>query len=368
MIRLIARREIVVRSRDRATTLSTAVTIVLLAAIILLPALFEGSNKLTVATAGGADVVRAAERFEKPLELDVVLLQVADDEAARLAVEDGRADAAVLGAGLVVSGSAPSGAEPVLQDASRSVRATAPDPPPLPVETVDADAEERQGFAAIVLIILYAQLVGYGYWVAAGVVEEKASRIVEILLATIRPRELLFGKVIGIGVVGLSQLFVIVVAGLAMGALSGEVDIGAEQIGTLPTVLAWFVLGYALYAGAFALAGSLVSRQEDVQSTTTPLILALVTSFFLSFQAVEDPSSTVAEVLSFIPISAPLVMPVRMIAGDVGALEVLLSVAIVVATTYAVIAFAARVYGTAVLQTRGRVKLRALTSGQRDVP
>ena len=111
-----------------------------------------------------------------------------------------------------------------------------------------------------------------------------------------------------------------------------------------------------------------MSRQEDIQSVTTPLILALLASFFLGFQAVDDPSGGLAQVLTYVPVSAPLVTPVRMIAGDVGAVEVLISAAIVVAFTYAVIAFAARVYGAAVLQTGGRVRLRSLTSARSAAP
>lgn len=357
MIRLIARREIVVRSRDRTTFIGTAVTIAILAAIILLPSLFGGTTTITVAT-GDTEVLRAAEGLATVYDVEVERSSAGGD--LRQAVVDERADAAVVDGAIVIGASAPDETEALLQEASRQVRAQAPDPPPLTVDAIDSDAEDRQAFAAIALIILYGQLIGYGFWVAIGVVEEKASRIVEILLATIRPRELLFGKVLGIGVVGLGQLLLIALAGLGIGLAAGEIELGGDELSTLPTVLGWFVLGYAMYAGAFALAGSLVSRQEDVQSVTTPLLMGLLASFFLGFQAVDDPGGTLAQVLSFIPISAPLVMPVRMIAGDVGVLTVLVSVAIVLASTYAVIAFAARLYGTAVLQTGSRIKLRDL--------
>lgn len=346
MIGRIARREVVVRGRDRSTFISTGVTLLLLAAIILLPSLFGGTTKVTVSA--DAEVVQAAQRLQGQFDVEVS------------SAPAGNADVRVQGGRLVVSGDAPDNAVPLVQAASRAVRATAPDPPPLTVVRTDGDSEDKQAFAAIALIILYVQLIGYGFLVASGVVEEKASRIVEILLATVRSRDLLFGKVLGIGLVALVQLLIIGVVGILLAAVSGQIDVGGDELATLPIVLAWFLLGYALYAGAFALAGSLVSRQEDIQSVTTPLILALLASFFLGFQAVDDPSGSMAAVLTYVPVSAPLVTPVRMIAGDVGALEVLLSAAIVVASTYAIIAFAARVYGTAVLQTGGRVSLRAL--------
>lgn len=352
MIWRIARREVVVRGRDRSTLIGTAVTVLILAAIILLPAIFGGGTT-TVSIAGDAEVVRAAERLDG--QFDVKAQGATSAATADVTVEEGR---------LVVSDDAPDEAVPLVQAASQQVRATAPQPPPLSVERADAESDAKQSFAAVALIVLYLQLIGYGFLVASGVVEEKASRIVEILLAVLRPRELLFGKVLGIGIVGLIQLVVIGLAGIALAAVSGQIDIGPDELATLPIVLAWFLLGYALYAGAFALAGSLVSRQEDIQSVTTPLILALLASFFLGFQAVDDPSSGLSTVLTYVPFSAPLVTPVRMIAGEVGALEVVLSAAIVAATTYAIIAFAARVYGTAVLQTGGRVSLRSLTSGR----
>jgi len=363
-IRLVARREIVTRSRDRSTFVSTGITVLILAAVIFLPSLFGGTSTATVAVAGpdAARIAQTAVRLEKSFGVKVEVKRVADDAAVRRLVDTDEADAGLLAGGkrIVAAGGAPDGTVPALQEASRGLRADAPDPPPLPVRSLDQDAEERQAFAVIALIVLYGQLIGYGIWVANGVVEEKASRIVEILLATIRPRELLFGKVLGVGVVGLAQLLLIAAIGLGLGAASGRVDIGATELATLPIVLGWFVLGYALYAGAFALAGALVSRQEDVQSVVTPMIMAILASLFLSFRAVDDPSGTFATVLGFVPISAPLVMPTRMIAGGAGALEVLVSVAIVLASTYAVIAFAGRLYGAAVLQTGGRVKLRSL--------
>jgi len=365
-ILLVARREIIVRGRDKATLISTLVTLAIVAAVILLPSLFGGTSTATVAVASGSAerTVQAAAKLEKAFDVKVKVRQVDGDAAVRRLVEAGDADAGLIAGGqrILAAGGAPDGAVPALQEASRRQRARAPDPQPLAVQTLDQEAEDRQGFAAIALIILYGQLLGYGIWVANGVVEEKASRIVEILLASIRPRELLAGKVLGIGVVGLLQLLVIAAGGLVIGAASGEVEIGATELSAVPVLLIWFVAGYALYACAFALAGSLVSRQEEVQTVTTPLIMAILASFFLSFRAVGDPDGTFSVVLSFIPISAPLVMPVRMIADGVPVLQVVASAAIMLVAIAAMVALAGRLYGAAVLQTGSRVKLRGLMS------
>ncbi|MDP9401464.1 MAG: ABC transporter permease [Actinomycetota bacterium] len=107
-------------------------------------------------------------------------------------------------------------------------------------------------------------------------------------------------------------------------------------------VLAFFVVGYAFYAALFAVAGALVPRQEEIQQTSTPITIVLFASFFLSFAALNDPGSTLARVLSFVPPSAPMVLPVRLIAGEVAAWEVALGVALLVLASAALLVVAAR--------------------------
>jgi ABC-2 type transport system permease protein len=370
---LVARREILERTRERSFAIGTLVTIVIVAAIIVLPSIFGGGTDtvhVAVATPDAARVAQAAAQGDKPFDVEVVVRRVGSDAEARRLLRDDKVDVALTASGIVRRGGTPDGGVAALQAAATRLRqldalrkaGASPsilDPAPLRESTVDADAEDRQGFAAVALIILYGQLIGYGIWVATGVVEEKTSRIVEILLATIRPRELLAGKVVGIGVVGLLQLLFIGAVGLVLAAVSDRVDVGGRELSALPIVLAWFIGGYAMYACAFAVVGAIVPRQEDVQSTATPVMLALLGSFFLSFNAVSDPSSGIAKVLTFIPTSSPLVMPVRVIAGSVPAWEVVVSVLILLATIAALVLIAGRVYGNAVLQTGGKVRLRA---------
>jgi ABC-2 type transport system permease protein len=113
----------------------------------------------------------------------------------------------------------------------------------LPVQRAgNGDRDEERAIAYIALIVLYLQLIGYGYWVAAGVVEEKSTRVVELLLSTIRARELLVGKILGIGLLGFGQLVAIGVAGLGVAAATGEVEVTGALVGALAIVLAWFVL------------------------------------------------------------------------------------------------------------------------------
>ena len=180
----------------------------------------------------------------------------------------------------------------------------------------DADADTEAAVVALVgVVVLYSLLILFGQFVAQGVVEEKSSRVVELLLATMRPWQLLAGKILGLGLLGLAQMLVIAVIGVA-GALTFDVvELPGRLIGTVVTVVAWFVLGYAFYASVFAAAASLVSRQEDLGSVITPASLLLVVGFVISVQAAQAPTGTLATVTSFIPGLSPLVMPVRQAAG-----------------------------------------------------
>jgi ABC-2 type transport system permease protein len=370
---LVARREIVERVRERSLWISTGVTVAVLAGVLILPSAlgFGGATEGTVAVVGPqAERVAALARAQQDaFDVSLTSRRVPTDAAARALVRDGDADVAVLrGArALAAAQDADDAVVAAVQAGSQAARGGAP-PPPLPVaQAGDSGASDRRGIAFVAVVILYGQLLGYGFWVASGVVEEKSTRVIELLLSAIRPRQLLAGKVIGIGVLGFCQLLLIGLVGAAIGAATGQLDVSGDVVEAVGVVLAWFVLGFGLYACAFAVAGALVPRQEEIQSVTAPLTIMVVASFFLSFGALDDPDSTLARVLSFIPPSAPMVMPVRQIAGNATTAEVLLAVAITLAAAVALIALAARVYGAAVMRTGSRVGLRTVwrASGER---
>jgi ABC-2 type transport system permease protein len=365
-VRLVARREIVERVRERSLLVSTLVTLAILAAIIVLPSAlgFGGTQTHTVAAAGpqAERLARAAQPAARALDARIEIVPAADDAAVRRAVRAGDADAGITLAAdaIVVATTIDETLGVALQEGARLLRLREPPPQPLPVralEPVDADSDQQQSLAFVAVLLLYGQLITYGYWVASGIVEEKASRIVEVLLATIRPRELLAGKIIGIGVVGLAQLLLIGVVSMALAVAIGTLDLGRDAVVAFAVVLAWFVLGYALYSCLFAVAGALVPRQEDVQNSTGPVMIVLVGSFFLAFSAIDDPGGGLATALSFVPPTAPMVAPVRLIAGEMALAQVALSAAVLVAATTALVLVAARIYANAVLRTGTRVKL-----------
>ena len=234
-------------------------------------------------------------------------------------------------------------------------------PPPLKVTTVepvDPEADRKGTFAFIAVLALYAQLLTFGYLLASGVVEEKASRVVEVLLATIRPKDLLAGKIIGLGVLGFGQTLVIAAAGLGAAAATGALDIDSDILVAAALAVGWFVLGYAFYAGLFACAGALVPRQEELQSSMTPLTMMILISFFVAFAVLDNPDGTLARVTSFIPFSAPMTMPVRIALGEASAVEIVAAFAITAAAAAALIPVAGRIYSGAVLRTGSAVKLR----------
>ena len=365
-IALVARREIVERFRERSLWVSTGITVAVLAGVLVLPnALgFGGATKGTVAAAGprSVAVAGAAKARQRAFDVDLTVRRVTADAAARQLVRDGDADVAVLadGRALLVAHDADDAVVAAVQAGSQAARG-ARLPPPLPTRTEGGSgASDRQAIAFVAVVILYGQLLGYGFWVATGVVEEKATRVVELLLSAIRPRQLLAGKVVGIGLLGLGQLLLIGLFGIAIGSASGQLEIDGDVVAAVGVVLVWFLLGFAFYSCAFAVAGALVPRQEEIQSVTAPLTILILASFFLSFGALDDPGSSLATVLSLVPPSSPMVMPVRLIAGDVPASEVALSVALIVLAAAGLIAVAARIYGAAVLRTGSRVTLRAM--------
>ncbi len=215
------------------------------------------------------------------------------------------------------------------------------------------------------MLLLYFQLIGYGVWVALGVVEEKSSRVVELLLATLRPWQLLAGKVLGIGLLGLGQLVLTGLVGIAAAFGTGAVDVPSGIAGVAGQVLIWFLLGFAFYACLYAALASLVSRQEEVQNVTAPLSVLLVGSFFLAIGAQSSPDSGLVRVTSIVPPFSTMVMPIRWASGNVPLWQVGLSMLLMLIAVVLLIRLAGRIYAGAVLRSGPRVRIReALSAGK----
>jgi ABC-2 type transport system permease protein len=392
-IKLTARRELVERTRrDRSFLISTLVTLAILIAIVFVPKLLgsDDPTEFDIGLVGPASqpLGQALTAQGEAIDVRINLRRPATAAEAEAAVRDGTLDLAVVdGRELVAEAEVDEQLNLLVQAASRAVRAqqtlqgagvgpgeiqAALAPPPLPVrslEPVDEDARSKRTIATVAVFLLYGQLIGYCFAVAMGVVEEKSTRVVEVLLAAVRPVQLLAGKIIGVGLVGLIQLAIIGAIGLAVAVAAGTITLPPDAAGTIGSVLLWFLLGYAFYSSMFAVAGAIVSRQEELQNTATPLNLLMIASFFVAFtSSLAGADTTLARVSSFLPPVAPLVMPVRIAGGDAALWEIALSIGIMLVSIVGVVLLAARIYEGAILRTGARVKLRDAWRSARRQP
>jgi ABC-2 type transport system permease protein len=384
LVRLVAAREISTRVRDKTFVVSSIIILLLvIGAMAFQVVLASGSSELTVGVVGDQAVVGTVLREQgKAIGEQVTVVVLPDEAAARRAVRDGVVDGALLdptgpAPELLVDRSADGRLQAVVQGAVSQVAlgralaqagAGAADVPRTTVTALAPDADqtgERTGVAIIAVVILYTLLVLFSQFVAPGVVEEKSTRVVELLLATLRPWQLLAGKILGLGVLGLVQIVVVAVIGVVGAVAFGVVSFPAQLIGTVVAVVCWFLLGYAFYSAVFAAAASLVSRQEDLPSVITPTSMLLFAGLFISIRAATDPTGGLAVVTSFIPGLSPLVMPVRQAAGGVAWWEVLLAVALMLVGIAVVVRVGGRIYAGALLRTSGKTKIREALHGER---
>ncbi|SFE13103.1 ABC-2 type transport system permease protein [Actinopolyspora alba] len=224
----------------------------------------------------------------------------------------------------------------------------------------DAEKAQRLIIAMISTFLLYMFLIMTGQMIAQGVVEEKSSRVVEVLLATIRSTELMAGKIVGIGITGLIQFAVIGVLGFAAATATAVLTLPTFTVaGLLGWAVLWFLLGFTLYATMLAAASSLVSRQEDLQSVITPVIMMLIVPFFVGVSVLpNNPDGTAGTVLSMVPGFSPMLMPMRVALGGVPLWQGALSVVLSLVASAAVLWLGGRIYSNAVLRTGARVRLK----------
>jgi ABC-2 type transport system permease protein len=373
---LIARREIRARVGDRMFRVSMVVSLLVIVGIAVVPKLLAGSPSAWEIGAVG-DVNLDAARIaaaQAPDDRPPTVAAYPSDLAARAAVDDGAVDVAILADGsLLADESIPADLEAAVRQGQAQATLTseleARGLPadevlellgPAPVELLDPPDEahdRRVGFAAIGVILLFMQLIGFCVWVANGIVEEKASRIIEILLAKVRPRQLMAGKVAGIGVLGLTQLVAFLVVGLLAFTLADRFPIPSGVWPLVGVLAVAFAVGYLLYAGLFTIAGALAARSEDLQATSMPFTLVMTASYIGAMGALADPSGGLARALTLVPFSAPLVVPVRVAAGSIAAWEVAASIALCALATAALVLIAERVFRGGVMRTQ-KVRLR----------
>jgi ABC-2 type transport system permease protein len=384
-MRTVAKREITERLRDRGFAISTAITLVVLVVVMFMPRLFGSDDTFTVGFAGPSaeQVAVAADAQAKQAGVELEHQTFPDEAAARSAVEDGDLDAYVTGDRILVHEELDQRLGVMLQTANAQVvsagklQAEGIDPaavaaaqqvPPLAVDAtdpVDPRAAQRGQIAFIGSLILYGQIIGYCMWVAFGIVEEKASRVVELILSAISTRALLAGKILGIGLLGLGQLALIAAVALGVGSVTGAVEVTADLMVPVGYVLLWFVLGYVFYSATFAAGAARVSRQEELQNVTGPMTMVLLASFFATFYVNANPDALASRILAVIPPFSALASPVRMARESAPWWELTLALVLMLAAFGALIVAGARIYEGAILRMGAKVSFKEAWLGSR---
>jgi ABC-2 type transport system permease protein len=383
-------RELTERARSRAYLLATGITLVAVLGLIMVPSLFgSDTDESTVGSVGeGNDRIiatavslgNAGDEPGEPPSIAIDTIAFDDRETAVGALESGEVDAVLVdGEEIIVASAAGFGGasltgglqraaaaaelETVIQEqgqqAANIIQLLTSDP--LELTTLDeGDPEEaisRTIVAYFGLLLLYIAVLMYGTWILTGVTEEKSSRVVEVLLSSIRPWQILGGKIIGIGALGVLQLLAtLTVAYFALRATQ-VLDLPPIEPIALVNILVWFVIGFTIYAVLLAATGSLVSRMEDANSVSMPINIVAIAAFFFSFGALNDPTGTVALVGTFIPFTIPFVVPVRAALEAIPAWQYALAVVISLATIALLTYLAGRIYAGGLLRYGGRVRL-----------
>lgn len=419
----VARREYLQRVRSRAFVVVTAVLVLIGLGIALSPVIFRlisGDQPQTIAVSLPSDVPsQTVSQLETTLnagasasESDSARYQLtptSDVNAARIEVKTGKLDGLLMidrasggdlhfeyisDEGLTSSTvAAVHQAVSSLAISDRLERAgvAAADrgaifaPVSFDLQPADPNAPAKNGedfggrylVAFFFVILNFAAIMNYGNWVAGSVAEEKSSRVMELLVTAATPRQLLTGKLLGTGAAALTQYGALILAlgvgflvqGAAAERLLGSSGLDLSLPGlTMSTVLVallFFVGGFILYCTLYAAAGSMVSRQEDVQQAGAPLMIAAMAGYFVSFGALSTPDAGWVQVASYIPFVSPYLVAIRAAFGTIAPWEVPIIFVILLVTIAAAIWLAARIYSAGVLLYGQRLSIRQVLRAAR---
>jgi ABC-2 type transport system permease protein len=372
---LVTGRELRESFRRKSLWIVLAILFVGSSAAMIVPELLdEGSTRYDVAVVDGSTNADAFESSMRSvvsvLDERVRFVRVPDLPRARALVDDGKADAGVAVGDdpvVVVRAGDDSTLVPAVRQALATTQVTAAlqdagldrasidrvlrAPAPRVVE-VDIDNSDRQTAAAVLSLVLYLVLLMLMVQVANGVAIEKANRISEVLLAVVRPGALLFGKVLGVALVGLAGLVVAAIPVLVKGIAGGDLPVGLGS--AIGAGSAWILLGLVLYLTIAGSLGALVERQEEAGSVLTPLSLLLVATYVLAQSTAE---TTFGVVLAIFPLTSPIVMPTRIALGAASAPEIVASLVVLAASLVLVLRVGSAIYRRGIVHTGRRLRL-----------
>lgn len=349
---IVAQRELLVHLRSKAFLISTAILFVAVAASVVIGGMAGSLFQSTTTVAATSQTAPLIEGLP-----DTEVVTVGDADEATALVESGDADAAVL------PGDGPSG---LLVVGERGVPGGLVQALSLPpeVELLDPDSVDPMiayfvglGFG----LIFFMSAMTFGTAIANSVVEEKQTRIVEILLATIPARAILAGKILGNSILAFGQIAIISLIVIAAGGATGMNDI----LGPLTEPILWFIalftVGFVMIASLYAATAALVSRTEDLGSATTPVMMLVMIPYILVIIFNNNP--TALQIMSYVPFSAPVAVPMRVFLGTSEWWEPLVSLAIMAATTVAIILVSARIYEGGLLRTGKKISISQALKG-----
>jgi ABC-2 type transport system permease protein len=383
---LVARRELRQGARARSFRIVTIVLVLAVAAAVVIPAVVHGRHKVDkVGILGGptAALTRTVQTAARISGAGVKVVRVPDRATAEAQLRSGTLAAVLVGDTEVLvkqaaaaGTSAESGLAGTLAQVGGLSRLFALVPPSaaatlskgvsLPVHglvpSLTSLTNRLTGLS--ITILIYIMILTYGARITVGVSEEKMSRVVEVLLATVRPTQLLVGKVLGMGILAIVQVASVVITYVVFGLIFGSSFIsGSAEILAVGSL--WILLGYAFYSTAFAAAGSLVSKTSDAYNASMPVQIPLILSYFLTFTVLYGNSVPAFYwFLGFFPPTAPVSMTVLVALGVARPWEIALSALLCLASTAGMAWLAGTIYGRAILRTGGRLKLRQVLRQQ----
>ena len=397
---LVAQREITERLSGRATWILTVVTAVLAVALMVVPPLINrstGPTRLGLVDAQAQALAPAIDAAANSAGISIQTSNVDSEDTARteltpttnktrggggrlaqlLGQSNATLDVVLIYDGTTATIEAYQTVPPAISALLRSVInavhqhealaaaglsatqiAAAERPVPTTAMTLQPGTSDISGRAIAALaggLLLVYTVSGFGLMVANGVAQEKTSRTAEVLRGAVQPAELMTGKVVGIGLVGLAQVAITIGAAFIANSLVKSQSVPPELPTLLPMIIVWYVLGFTLYSFGLAAAGSMVARQEEVQSVALPINIFLVAGFLLVYATIASPDAPWLKLLSFFPPLAPVLMPARLALGTVAWWEVAIAIAIEVAAILGMARLAGGIYRGALVRGGARL-------------
>jgi ABC-2 type transport system permease protein len=384
---MVAGREIRERIRGRIFRIGTLVLLVAVAAAIIIPTFQSNSGGPTRQTVGMVGPVSAplrqiVEAAGTQSGDEITIVSEQSLAAAKTSLLANKIDLAVIGGSKILlnlpASASSSPTDPTLVQNLASylgvlkayeVGGVTPEQARLidnaksvPVRTLRPNPQPTaKGASTFGIVLLFVMLTQYNTWILIGVMQEKSSRVVEVLLATLRPLQLLGGKVLGIGLVALGQAALVVAFAFILATAVGSSLLHGTATLVLLCQLLWLVLGYAFYCWVYAAAGSTAERQDQVQTLALPLSIPILVGYVFALTvASSGQPDLIFRVFAYLPPTAPFCMPVLVGLSQVTWWEFVASVLISIAGTFGMAIFAARIYRRAVLRTGARVRFRQL--------